>query len=328
MNRAEARTDRTGPSLGSYRLFGLQVASEIPLLQPECPHGPPDVVIRRARLGYDRPEASEDGPLVSAGAGSACYFWPEIGWVEVRRGEEVLVEPAPEASTELLSHILQGVAMATVLDQRGTFTLHASAVAIDGRAVAFLGWKGHGKSTLCATLYGRGHGFITDDVLALEERSGGLHVLPGTAQIKLYPDALEAALGEAAEPLPQIWSLSPKRFRAVADGVHEPLPLAAIYVLASGGPGLDRVAIEPVAPHAGCIELIRHSYALRFLGQEGATAEHLVRCAALARRIPMRRLVRPAAAVARVHESADALELDVMGAAAAGSSAAASLNDS
>jgi hypothetical protein len=303
---------RRGNGIGtgfSYRLFGLDVASELSLLQNEHEIGQPDVVISRVELGHVTPATREAGPLTASERGFARFYWPEIGWIEVHDGRRILVDPAPGASPEIVSHIVQGIGMATLLDQRGIFTLHASAVAIDGIAVGILGWKGHGKSTLCATLYGRGHGFMTDDVLAVTGTAAAMSVLPGTAQIKLYPDSLEASLGESAEALPQIWSLSPKRFRHVADGVLEPLPLGAIYVL-GGGPEHEKVTIEPVLPHAACIELIRHSYALRFFGERGATPEHLAQCAAVAKQVPVRRLMRPAA-VSRVHESAEAMEQDV-----------------
>jgi hypothetical protein len=309
MNEHTGRANGTGSGF-TYRLFGLAVASEISLLQGEQEIGAPDVVISLTELGGAAPGTREGGPLVSSAPGFARFHWPEIGWVEVRDGVRIMVEPAQGASPEIVSHIVQGIGMATLLDQRGIFTLHASAVAIDGSAVGFLGWKGHGKSTLCATLYRRGHGFVTDDVLALIRAGAGMSVLPGTAQLKLYPDSLEASLGETAEALPQIWSLSPKRFRHVTDGVVDPQPLGAIYVLSFGGPGHEKVTIEPIPPHEACIELIRHSYALRFFGESGATPEHLAQCAAVAKQVPIRRIVRPPA-VSSVHESAEALERDV-----------------
>ena len=46
--------------------------------------------------------------------------------------------------------------------------LHATAVVVDGEAVAFLGDCGYGKSTLGAAFLARGFPLLTDDVLALE----------------------------------------------------------------------------------------------------------------------------------------------------------------
>jgi len=294
-----------------YRIFGLNVASALCLLQPETDFDAPDVIVRTCDLGCPPPEAERTGPLVAWDAGSARYFWPEVGSVEVRQGREILVDPVENAGPEILSHIVQGMAFGTLLDQRDSYTLHASAVAIDGRVVAFLGWKGHGKSTTCATLYGRGHPFVTDDVLALEGcGEGPVTVLPGTAQIKLYPDSLEASLGESADALPKIWEASPKRFRHVADGLDAALPLAAIYVLDFGTDADPGVRIEPVTGHAAFIELIRHSYMLRFTGEGGATPRHLSRSAWLADHVAIRRLVRPRD-VSRVRESAEAVERDV-----------------
>ncbi|HET8654367.1 MAG TPA: hypothetical protein VFL93_02450 [Longimicrobiaceae bacterium] len=293
----------------SYRLFDLGISSDLPLLQAEQALPGHDVTIRRVSLALEPPREGEGGPLVSSGPGFARFFWPHIGWMEVRNGREILVDPAPDAGPELLSHIIEGIGMGMLLDQRGVFTLHASAVAIDGHAVAFLGWKGQGKSTLCAALYGRSHGFVTDDVLALAGvGEGPVQVLPGTAQVKLFPDSLEASLGESSEAFPRIWELSPKRVRVIRDGVDDVLPLAALYILDSHAADAD-VVIEPLPAQAACLELVRHSYALRFLEQRGATPQHLALCAWLARNVPVRRLTRPRD-VSRILESAEALERD------------------
>ena len=294
-----------------YRMFGLEVASELPMCQEESGSGDPQVLIRLGTIPPQAGDVSSDRPLIASGPGMARFSWPRIGRLEVREGREILVDPVPDAGPELLAHIVQGVAMGALLDQRGVFTLHASAVAIEGRVLAFLGWKGQGKSTLCASLVGRGHEFVTDDILALPGAlTPPVQVLPGTAQMKLYPDSVEASFGESAEALPQIWDLSPKRLRPVAHVADVVRPLAAIYVLDFH----DRTeaAIEPVGAQAACVELIRHSYALRFLLQSGATPEHLARSARLVKSVPVRRLFRPQG-MTRIPETIDALERDLRG---------------
>ena len=45
--------------------------------------------------------------------------------------------------------------------------LTSNSSAINDGAAIFIGAKGQGKSTMTATLYGRGHQLITDDVAAL-----------------------------------------------------------------------------------------------------------------------------------------------------------------
>ena len=57
--------------------------------------------------------------------------------------------------------------------------------------------------------------------------------------------------------------------------------------------GGDTPTIEPIGGREALAELLRQSYALRFIGEAGVTAGHFLECAALARNVPVRRLRRP-----------------------------------
>jgi len=73
---------------------------------------------------------------------------------------------------------------------QGLEVLHASAVVLNGRAVAFTAPSGTGKSTLAAHLVAAGASFLTDDVLALEQRNGVVEAHSGPARISLSPTEL------------------------------------------------------------------------------------------------------------------------------------------
>ena len=60
-----------------------------------------------------------------------------------------------------------------------TVTLHASCVAIDGRAVLLTGAPGSGKSDLALRLIDRGAILVGDDGLVIEARAGRLYARPG-----------------------------------------------------------------------------------------------------------------------------------------------------
>jgi ATP-dependent phosphoenolpyruvate carboxykinase len=79
-----------------------------------------------------------------------------------------------------------GGVLFSVLYQRGLFVLHASGVNIGGNVVAFLGLKGQGKSTMAATLYGRGHSLVSDDMLAIQiDGDNGPMAIPGFPNFKI-----------------------------------------------------------------------------------------------------------------------------------------------
>ena len=64
---------------------------------------------------------------------------PDLSDVTVRRD--------PAGRHHLLPILLAGTASAVLLTLRGTTVLHASAVSVDGTALAFVGQSGRGKST-------------------------------------------------------------------------------------------------------------------------------------------------------------------------------------
>ena len=62
--------------------------------------------------------------------------------------------------------------MGAALHQRGILPLHANAVEIDHRAVAFMGASGAGKSTLAAWFHDQGYPILADDVCVIRADDG------------------------------------------------------------------------------------------------------------------------------------------------------------
>jgi hypothetical protein len=94
---------------------------------------------------------------------------------------------------------------------RGFEVFHASAVELDGRAVAFVGPSGSGKSTLALRLAAAGAGLLTDDVLAVDGLGEALVAHPAVGQVKVRPTAGAPAPTDAielgAEPDARLYSL-------------------------------------------------------------------------------------------------------------------------
>jgi len=179
--------------------------------------------------------------------------------------------------------------MGVVLHQRGLLTLHASAVMIGDRAVAFVGEKGAGKSTTAAALVERGHDLLSDDVTALSIEEAAPTVLPGTAAIKLWPDSLEA-VGRDPSTTPVLHENVEKRIFQPSDPA-EPRArrLRYLYVLEQG----EQIGSTPMSTHEALGELIRHTYAARFLGDAAASPAHFEQCASVLRHATVRKLIRP-----------------------------------
>lgn len=88
---------------------------------------------------------------------------------------------------ELARSIVLGPAIALALELSGSLCLHGSAVTICGRAVAFVGPKYFGKSTLATALTAAGGQLIGDDLLVVSPTPPAT-VRPGVASVRLWPD--------------------------------------------------------------------------------------------------------------------------------------------
>jgi hypothetical protein len=186
--------------------------------------------------------------------------------------------------------------MALLLHQRNVLSLHASVVDIGGAAVAFLGAKGHGKSTMAAALYRRGHWLMSDDIAALDwSDNGTVAVLPGAVQFKLWPDSVANALGADPTSYERLILGGEKRACLVSERLgSEAVPLRAIYILSYG----DTPNITSIEGQERISVLLAHSYAARFgshLLSGDQASSHFLHCARLAHGCPVYRLIRPQA---------------------------------
>src|SRR5207248_11124797 len=71
-------------------------------------------------------------------------------------GAQIIWYQRHDAVLELVRSVVLGPAIALALELAGLLCLHASAVALDGAAVAFIGPKHFGKSTIATALTTKG----------------------------------------------------------------------------------------------------------------------------------------------------------------------------
>jgi hypothetical protein len=273
--------------LYSYTAYGLGLHSVLALPELVAADAAPDVVIRLGEVERTPEEAEKPGACFRATAGEVGLFWEGVGVFLVREGAEIVVDPAPGVEERVLRLFILGPSLGVLLHQRGFLILHASAVVVNGAAVAFVGGSGWGKSTTAAALHKRGHGIVADDVVAVfvDDEVDPI-VFPGFPQLKLWPEAAES-LGEVPEMMPRLHPLGEKRARRDARGFPQAsLPLTCIYVLAEG----EAQEIEDLHSQEAFVEIVRHSYVVRLLEATGARTLHFNQCAMLVRRVPIRRL--------------------------------------
>lgn len=274
----------------AYSAYGLRIHSALflpELVESRC-GSLPDVTIRFGKIEWEPPPTESDRAHEAAQS-ETFFFFRIAGKFQVRSGSEIIIDPAPEAEDRLLRLCLLGPVLAALLHQRGLLVLHASAVEINGIAVAFLGEKGWGKSTLAAYLQEQQHNLLADDVVAIDLSSDKVSVLPGFPQLKLWPSAAEY-LGLNYEQMPQLQpELDKRAHRLNCDFPATPRPLGSLYVLDIG----EQVEVEAIRPQEAVVELVCHSYMVRHLAATNTSASNFRQCAAVARAVPVLRLKRP-----------------------------------
>ena len=122
-------------------------------------------------------------------------------------------------------------------------TVHASCVAIDGRAVLIAGPSGSGKSDLSLRLIDRGAALVSDDYTELSFRDGRLLArapaaisgkieVRGVGIVDFAPaqDALVALVVELGEPVERL----PKRKSVTLAGIE--IPAVALAALEASAP--------------------------------------------------------------------------------------------
>jgi hypothetical protein len=280
----------------SYCAYGLNICSDLPLPELLCHDlstAPvPDAFVRLGKVKLRPREERPRGGCFHVTPDEAYFFWEEFGTYLVRGGREIIVEPAVRAREGTPRQVILGVALGVLLHQRGLLTLHASAVAVDGGAVAFAGGKRMGKSTRAAALHARGYPIVADDVVAVSlSNTEEPMVLPGFPHLKLWPDAA-AILGDGPGDWAGVHPAVEKRTRPALRGFSKgALPLRCIYILTDG----THQGVEPLYSQGIFLELVRHSYALRFVGSVGASVEHFRQSVRLAKAVPFYYLNRPLA---------------------------------
>ena len=303
--------------------FGLAVHGPLRLdsLVAAPATGPPDTRVERAsRAALDaRWRAARPRPLLErrvAGGGigltvqhdaAAGYrVWaPRHGaWVVAPDGRTVTgaAPSGPRWRWERLV-LAQALPLASVL--QGMEVLHASAVSLDGRAVAFLGRSGAGKTTLATRLLARGARLLTDDVLAVTTDGATVWGHRGGAVARIDVEAVRGMTAAERAALGRVEARGAKWHVRPPTG-PERVPLGALYVLSGegGGTGVTVRPVDPVDPG-----LLLGSAFLPYLAGPDRLRRQLDMAAAIAAGVPLfaidgARSAGPAAAADAVAEHA------------------------
>jgi hypothetical protein len=179
--------------------------------------------------------------------------------------------------------------------KRGLEPLHATAIVIDGRAVAFLGKSGVGKSTLAAAFVRSGFRVLTDDVLVVHETGESAMAYPGPSRLKLFSNTATRMAANVSGAV-QMNGLTTKLVIPL-DHSHAhsgPVPLGAIYDVAvpAGKPGSQTLSMITLPRRDAVLALVRAGFNQRFVNRDRLTRQFAA-SVTLAERVAVKTLSYP-----------------------------------
>ena len=231
-----------------------------------------------------------------------------------RAGREIWTTWLEPLTLEDTTTYLLGPVMGFVLLLRGLVCLHASAIVVDGAAVAFVGPAGCGKSTTAAAFAARGFNVLAEDVVTLDDRGAEFFVRPAYPCIRLWP-ASAATLYGSRSALPRLTPNWDKCYLDLSESAgrfeSEPRRLAAIYLLDERSEDSQAPFVQPLDAAEGMISLVANTYATKLLDKHMRAREFDLLSRVLAH-VPLRR-VTPHAEARRLAELCDCLLSDFEG---------------
>jgi hypothetical protein len=270
----------------AYSIYGLSVLTNLPIpgvvespifsgadleiWLGSVPHGLSGALRSLPQPSYVSPFRDEHGEPIyrrwnlDGGAYFRILYCDETEFIIDRPGTQIWARWPDRLTLEDTATYLLGPVLGFVLGLRGTHCLHASVVSVEGKAVALLGPAGAGKSTTAAAFAKRGYPVLSDDVAAVLDQDGRFLIQPAYPRIRLWPSSVEALYG-SPEALPRITPTWDKRHLDLsALGYRfqaQPLPLAAVYLLAPRIPEPTDPYVERVAGRDALMSIIGNIYA-------------------------------------------------------------------
>ncbi|MDD3926108.1 MAG: hypothetical protein PHT33_05570 [bacterium] len=300
--------DGTAP--GRYRTYGYSLESSFPFkYYLGCSHDDADIVFT---LGDRVPDNAFDASDLLCGAPSdeerriyavsmhrgALFHVGNVADFSLEEGH-IHCRPLGRLRCHLVELCLLGPVFSFWLERQGLSALHASAVAVDGRAVAFLSSNKGGKSCLAAAMMAAGYPLLSDDILAVSVQDGMAEARPSYPQMRLWPAEAEHFLGTGTA-LEEVYPGFPKLRVPVGEGGfgafhHQPCPLSRIFLPQRRPPEETGggIIVAPLTPGEALLELLGHSFLSDMVDGPDWRAEQLVRLGRVVTGVPVYRLFYP-----------------------------------
>jgi hypothetical protein len=278
-----------------YQAFGLNIKSEfsLPELFKAENLGNIDVVIERKDLSNQWNNWAEAGKNYITRGSEVLFQVPNTSLFSIQEGSRIAVSPMNAASEDKIRLYLLGTCMAILLMQRKFIPLHGSAVAINGKAYAFVGERGAGKSTIASAFIKDGYKLLTDDIISVtNQKDNEPYVIPSYPQQKLWQESLKE-FGLEFEGFKPLFDRETKYAVPVEKEFHsEPLPLAGVFELIKV-PEVENISIKPIEGLGRLHILYAHTFRQFLLNRIGIREWHFHTTALFAQKLDIYQMKRP-----------------------------------
>lgn len=280
-----------------YFVCGLRVRCELQLpgiLNSGTSDNEVDVQVVRAQVPLPYVDVDNQPSNWRIDGAHVLFRVPGLVRFLIADGREIFFALEASGRDEDVVPFLLSTALGILLHQRQLLVLHASAVLLEGQAIAICGPSGAGKSTLAAALCKAGCSFFSDDISVIHPAAEGPpRVVPDGRQHRLWANSVEHLVlaeyqGPAVRAQVQKFHVEPVR-----SGDARSAPLRAIVVLREAS--IEHPAgVVPLSP-ADAIALLRNDVFRGMIASRlGHDAQLFAQIAGLLPHVQMLRLNRGA----------------------------------
>jgi hypothetical protein len=320
---AHVRSDST-----TYAFFGFTLSSNFPfsrhLLRGEgrpdltfswLESPPPYLHADRSRPDYNLSCRIEGRVCTVSGfSDAACeslrfssiadfFLWPD----------RIVGCPAPGSDIRVAEAVFLGSIAGLWLERRGISPLHGAAVEVGASAVAFLGPKGSGKTTLAAEFLRRGHPLLSDDILAVRSEPESFEIQPALPEIRMWPEQVKEFVASQVPQVPRSKVYLPVGGAGgYGSFCPEPRRLVRVYLprRTDGTEGTSVPTLKEIHGRDAVRQLLGNMLLPRIADAAGLAAGRLDVLTRLVEQVPVRRLVYPSG-MQRLQQVADAVAADI-----------------
>lgn len=159
-------------------------------------------------------------------------------FISDKKGEKVKVLYHPTIPIDDILTYFLGPVIGCILRLKNKVCLHASVLNIKGKAIAFIGAKTAGKSTLIANFAALGYPILSDDIAVLFEKDNEYFVDLGYPRMRLWKNTVENLPNIQVNDLQPVLSHIEKYYLPLSaektsqwNFQHQPLPLNKVFFL-------------------------------------------------------------------------------------------------